>query len=312
MGGPHQAHLWHLLCLGRRTGDSYCYIYHGKTCHESKPQTRCLRNHHDITFLYKTGTKFTYQFGGPSWPSTAHHHPLQLTCHHFLCEMPLATWSAPWATWSANYPLLCQSSSMSPSLPVASHKCQALASSWGIVSHAAKKTYNRKIHLTLYIVAFLKDSHFEQFFLYIIRLGWMRSNKQWIQGVFPSLNKFPWQNEVHCPSTELDGHLGKVPWHSSRWNPQFPKSLATLDVFPLDNTFWCICKCIIYIYTVYIFNYIFLGRVTVLTFNKKCSDFDDLTRNLKEIHFPVRSTANGPVNFHGKKMLSFPNRNMAT
>lgn len=39
----------------------------------------------------------------------------------------------------------------------------------------------------------------------------------------------------------------------------------------------------------------------MLTFNKKCSDFDDLTRNLKEIHFPVRSTANGPVNFHGKK-----------
>ena len=195
-------------------------------------------------------TKFTYQFGGPSWPSTAHHHSLQLTCHHFLCEMPLATWSAPWATWSANYPLLCQSSSMShPSLWLHTNVKHWLRPGASFLMQRKKLTTEK--YIWHYIVAFLKDSHFEQFFLYIIRLGWMRSNKQWIQGVFPSLNKFPWQNEVHCPSTELDGHLGKVPWHSSRWNPQFPKSLATLDVFPLDNTFWCICKCIIYIYIQY-------------------------------------------------------------
>ena len=216
-----------------------------------KTKTRCLRNHHDITFLYKTWQNLHINLGGHhglarpiTIPFNSHvttsyvRCPWQLGVHHGQLGVPTTH------CYASHHPC-----------PIPPCGFTQMSSTGFVLGHrfsCSEKKLTTEKYIWHYIVAFLKDSHFEQFFLYIIRLGWMRSNKQWIQGVFPSLNKFPWQNEVHCPSTELDGHLGKVPWHSSRWNPQFPKSLATLDVFPLDNTFWCICKCIIYIQYTYL------------------------------------------------------------
>lgn len=173
-------------------------------------------------------TEFTYQFGGAIMAHHAHHHSLQLTCHHHG-QLGVPTTHC----YASHHPC--------PSLPVASHKCQALALSWGMVLMQRKKKLTTPKYIWRDIVFFLKNSHFEQFYFYILHLGW-------IQGFFPSLNKFPWQNEVHCPSTVSWYRVGwssgqKVPWHISRWNPQFPKSLAILDVFPLVNT-CLLCMCI--------------------------------------------------------------------